>query len=168
MRRQRFPFIINAFQRRPAEACSVDASLNDLATKLLRVLTSLGLIESSLEELSAKADDSATWRRFYGQLMPIIDGIDSLEAAIDQAGDPSWKQGMAILSGKLGALLETYGLKRTAHVGMAFDPARHESVGAIESSGMMPGVVAEVVESGWLFRGEVLRYAKVVVARGGC
>jgi molecular chaperone GrpE len=168
MKRQRFPFIINAFQRRPAEAHSVDASLNDLATKLLRVLTSLGLIESSLEELSAKADDSATWRRFYGQLVPIVDGIDSLEAAMGQASDPSWKQGTTILSGKLEALLEAYGLQRTAHVGMTFDPARHQSVGAIESSGMMPGVVAEVVQSGWLFRGEIIRYAKVVVARGDC
>ena len=165
--------------------------------KTSRALASLSLIESSLEELVEKAgaDPSSAssaagalqgadprsassaagatqgadqgWREFYRRLIPILDGIDAMRQAVEREGDPSWRQGMEMLSDKLVGVLEAHGLVRTAAVGMTFDAFRHESVGARDSSEVATGAVAEVVENGWLYRGEILRYAKVIVARGG-
>jgi molecular chaperone GrpE len=160
MRKQRFPFLISPFERR----ADADGEMKEKST---RMLASLSLIESSLEELLEKTDSEGKWLDFFRSLIPILDGIDALRDAIESGGDPSWKKGMEILSGKISALLETQGFLRTARVGMAFDPARHEAVGAEEASPVSPGDIAEVVENGWHYRGKILRYAKVVVAKGG-
>jgi molecular chaperone GrpE len=178
MRRQRFPFIISPYERkRAAGPSSADAVLDALSKhseaereiqeKTSRVLASLSLIEASLDELIEKANAEEAWRKFFLKLIPILDGIDAVRRAIERGGDPSWKRGMEISSDKLAALLEAHGLFRAAQSGMTFDPSRHESVGACDSSHAAPGTVAEVVENGWLHRGEVLRYAKVIVAKGG-
>jgi hypothetical protein len=192
MKRQRFPFLISPLQARPpAGPPSLKEILDALAgvaeaqrktgEQTSRALASLSLIESSLEELTEKAGaepGSASsamgatqgadqgWREFYRRLIPILDGIDALRQAVERQGDPSWGRGMEMLSDKLVGVLETHGLLRTAAVGMAFDAFRHESVGAGDSSEVAPGAVAEVVENGWQYRGEILRYAKVIVARG--
>ncbi len=168
MRKQRFPFLISPYQsKRSAGSFSADAILNALSEKTSRVLASLSLIESSLDELVEKTNADQRWREFYQKLIPILDGIDAVRRAIEREGDPSWKRGMEIFSDKLAALLEAHGLLQAARVGMTFDPSRHEAVEACESSLVAPGAVAEVVENGWLYRGHVLRFAKVIVARGG-
>lgn len=178
MRKQRFPFLISPYQsKRSAGAFPADAILNALSEhaeaekemkeKTSRVLASLSLIESSLEDLVEKSNADQPWREFYQRLIPILDGIDAVRRAIEREGDPSWKRGMEIFSDKLAALLEAHGLLHSARVGMIFDPSRHEAVDACDTSLVAPGAVAEVVENGWLYRGDILRYAKVVVAKGG-
>jgi molecular chaperone GrpE len=47
-----------------------------------------------------------------------------------------------------------------------FDPARHEAVAALEAPGREPGSILEAVRRGYTWRGQVLRHAHVVVARG--
>jgi molecular chaperone GrpE len=47
----------------------------------------------------------------------------------------------------------------------AFDPARHEALGAVEAPGVKDGTVVEVFQSGYLIAGRVLRTAKVRIAR---
>jgi len=178
MRKQRFPFVISPDQRRrSAGSFPADAILDALSKqaeaekemkeKTSRVLASLSLIESSLDELVEKANGDQTWRDFYQKLIPILDGVDAVGRAIEREGDASWKKGMEIFSDKLNALLEAHGLLQTARVGMIFDPSRHEAVDACDTSLVASGAVAEVVENGWLYEGHVLRFAKVIVAKGG-
>ena len=168
MRKQRFPFLISPCQsKRSGSALPADAVLNALSEKISRVLASLSLIESSLDELAEKTNADQRWRQFYQKLIPILDGIDAVRRAIEREGDPSWKRGMEIFSDKLAALLEAHGLLEAARVGMLFDPSRHQAVDACDTTLVAPGAVAEVVENGWLYRGDILRYAKVVVAKGG-
>jgi len=178
MRKQRFPFLISPYHRkRSASSFPTDAILDallkqaeadrEMKEKTSRVLASLSLIESTLDELVEKANADQTWRDFYQKLIPILDGIDAVGRAIEREGDASWKRGMEIFSEKLAALLEAHGLLQTARVGMIFDPSRHEAVDACDTSLVAPGAVAEVVENGWLYGGHVLRFAKVVVAKGG-
>ena len=177
MRKQRFPFLINPYQsKRPASAFPAEAILDALSKhaeankeireRVSRVLASLALIESSLDELAEKSNDDQRWRDFYKELVPILDGIDAVRRAIDREGDPSWKRGMEIFSDRLAAHLEAHGLRQAARVGMRFDPSRHEAVDACDTTLVGPGDVAEVVENGWLYGGNVLRYAKVIVAKG--
>lgn len=168
-RKPRFPFIIGPYERKRSasgDSAPVLDALSQLAEKTSRVLASLSVVESSLDELMEKAGDGQEWREFYRKLLPILDGIDATRRALEGIGDSSWKRGMEILSDKLIALLEAHGLLRGARVGMTFDPSRHESVGARDSTEVAPGAVAEVVENGWLYRGDILRFAKVIVARG--
>ena len=177
MKKQRFPFLLSPFEKeRSTGAFPADEILAALAKrtdadgeakgKTSRVLASLSLIESSLEELLEKTDRDEKWLDFFRKLIPILDGIDALRDAIDRGGDPSWKRGMDILSEKLMALLEAHGFLRAARVGMAFNPDHHEAVGAQDTALVEPGSIAEVVENGWLYQGGIVRSAKVIVAKG--
>jgi molecular chaperone GrpE len=170
MRRQRFPFIIGPREgKAPEDASAADAILEALARqdeRMSSVLASLALIESSLEELGEKGDGEGDLRELFRGLLPVLDGMDAVVRAMESGGDPSWKKGMEMLSDRLTALLGARGLIRSARVGMAFDPSRHESVGVHVTPGVAPGTIAEVVESGWLHKGNVFRYAKVVVVKG--
>lgn len=158
MKRQRFPFLIGSA---PARAATEEG----IADKLSRMLSSLSLIESSLEEVLEKTDSDEPWRDFYAALIPILDGIAALREAIERAGDPAWRRGMEIVTAKLEALLASRGLEASARVGDPFDPSHHRAAGARRAAGVPPGSIAEVVEAGWTFRGAVVRLATVVVAR---
>jgi len=165
MRKQRFPFLISRGERKPLPGGVPADAILEMKEKASRVLASLSLIESSLDELLEKTSADQKWREFYQKLIPILDGMDAVRRAVEREGDPSWKRGMQIFSEKMAALLEAHGLLRAARVGMAFDPSRHEAVGADDSSLAAPGAIAEVVENGWLYQGQVIRYAKVIVAK---
>ena len=89
MRKQRFPFLISPYQsKRSGSAFPADAILNALSEKTSRVLASLSLIESSLDELAEKTNADQRWREFYQKLIPILDGIDAVRRAIEREGDP--------------------------------------------------------------------------------
>ena len=158
MRRQRFPFLIGPA---PARA-ETEEGVTD---RLSRILSSLSLVESSLEELLEKTDSDRAWRDFYAALIPVLDGIAALRDAVERDGDPGWRRGMEIVTGKLEALLTSRGLEPSACVGDVFDPSRHRAAGARRAEGVPPGAIAEIVEAGWTFRGAVVRLATVIVAR---
>lgn len=84
---------------------------------------------------------------------------------MERAGDPDWRRGMEIVTGKLEALLTSRGMEPSARVGELFDPSRHRAAGARRAEGIPPGSIAEVVEAGWTFRGAVVRLATVIVTR---
>ncbi len=151
--------------RHPGRSVEAFGTDKEMKERMSRVLASLSLIESSLDELAEKTNDDQRWRDFYKELIPILDGIDAVRRAIEREGDPSWKRGMEIFSDRLAAHLEAHGLLQAARVGMRFDPSRHEAVDACDTKLVAPGTVAEVVENGWLYGGHILRYAKVIVAR---
>ncbi len=49
--------------------------------------------------------------------------------------------------------------------GMPFDPSRHESVDTVVDPGLSPGTVADIVLDGWIYKGRLLRFAKVIVVK---
>ncbi len=106
-------------------------------------------------------------RSFFTALVSNLDALFSLADLIRQTAPERWREGIDIFVEKLLALLSSHGLVPSAEVGMPFDPERHEAVGSDSRSALQPGLVAEVVRQGWLYRDEVLRYAKVVVSKAG-
>ena len=102
---------------------------------------------------------------FYLQLIPVLDGLDSVREAIGASGDGSWKKGIDLFHEKLHHLFETRGFKGSAEVGDEFNPSLHEAIGAEESFEVPAGAVSQVVQNGWVLGDRVLRYAKVIVAK---
>jgi len=62
-------------------------------------------------------------------------------------------------------ILKSVELKISAKVGDRFDSDIHEAVEVIEDKNIEDGVVVEVLEYGFLYRDELLNYAKVKVNR---
>jgi len=62
-------------------------------------------------------------------------------------------------------LLKRYDVERIEVLGQPFDPRWHEAVGVVPVAApdVEPGIVAEVMQSGYRRRGQLLRPARVMV-----
>ncbi len=104
---------------------------------------------------------------FFSGLLPIMDGLEAVRRQILKTGEEEWRKGITIFYEKLIDHCAASGLQASAQVGKPFDPSLHEALAAAEASGVGEGCICEVVQQGWLFRGRVLRFARVVVAKNG-
>ena len=102
---------------------------------------------------------------FFSGLLPIMDGLEAVRRQILETGEEEWQRGITIFYEKLLDHCATSGLEASAQVGKPFDPTLHEALAAAEAREVGEGCVCEVVQQGWLLRGRVLRFARVVVAK---
>lgn len=102
------------------------------------------------------------------QLLPIVDDFDrALAEHKKHAGDQelsAWMVGFEMISKEL------YKFLKSVHVAEIpattdFDPELHEAVAQIDAPDVASGQIIEVVQKGYMLGDDVLRPAKVVVAR---
>jgi molecular chaperone GrpE len=91
-------------------------------------------------------------------LLPALDDLDRADAHGDLAGTP-----LELVSQKLRAGFDRYGVTAVGTVGEAFDPAIHEAMVRIPSAGATSDTVAEVIEGGYTLGDRLIRPAKVAV-----
>ncbi len=92
-------------------------------------------------------------------LLPVLDDLDRAEKHGDLEGDAPF----ATIAAKLRSAVEKLGLTSFGEAGEPFDPQRHEAIFQQPSDEVDTDMVAEVVETGYLLGGTLLRAAKVVV-----
>jgi molecular chaperone GrpE len=100
-------------------------------------------------------------------ILSLLDVLDGFDRALAQMSDApaSVSQGFQSLQRKLLALLEAQGVAPFESRGAVFDPELHEAVGTMESGEYESGSVADEVQRGYRWGDEVLRPARVRVAR---
>lgn len=119
-------------------------------------------------EASGLAEAAAA--RVAAGLLPVLDGFDRAlpapsDAGANGAADDPHLEGVRLLVRMLAAALEGEGLEAFApRPGDRFDPLRHEAVERREDAAAPDGSVAETLARGYLFRGRLLRPARVAVA----
>jgi molecular chaperone GrpE len=87
---------------------------------------------------------------------------DNLERALVHSGD-GLRDGVQLTYQELQRLLSLEGVEPLETIGQPFDPYYHEAVGTVAGDGNEETVVGER-RKGYLYRGELLRPAKVEVA----
>jgi len=92
-------------------------------------------------------------------LLPVLDDLDRAEKHGDLEGDAPF----ATIAAKLRAAVEKLGLTPFGEVGEPFDPQKHEAIFQQPSDEVDTDTVGDVVETGYLLGGTLLRAAKVVV-----
>jgi molecular chaperone GrpE len=92
-------------------------------------------------------------------LLPVLDDLDRAEKHGDLEGDAPF----ATIAAKLRGAVEKLGLTPFGEVGEPFDPQRHEAIFQQPSDEVETDTVADVVETGYMLGGTLLRVAKVVV-----
>jgi molecular chaperone GrpE len=100
-------------------------------------------------------------------VLELLDLSDSFDRAFQQAGaaPASWVEGFRSIHRNLLGLLEAQGVTPFTSLGDPFDPERHEAIGDVENEQLEPGTVAEEVQRGYRWGDELLRPARVRVAR---
>jgi molecular chaperone GrpE len=103
------------------------------------------------------------------KVLAIADDFDrAIEARPAELSDDSWAEGIAAIDRKLGALLESEGVKSIdASPGRRFDPLEHDAIAHVPAPNRRDGEIVEEVRRGYRLRDRVLRPALVAVAAGG-
>jgi molecular chaperone GrpE len=92
-------------------------------------------------------------------LLPVLDDLDRAEKHGDLEGDAPF----ATIAAKLRAAVEKLGLTPFGEVGEPFDPQKHDALFQQHSDDVEVDTIADVVETGYVLGGTLLRAAKVVV-----
>ncbi|MCL2173888.1 nucleotide exchange factor GrpE [Candidatus Saccharibacteria bacterium] len=138
--------------------------------KIAELTADLQRIRADFENYRKRVDEERQIVREYGEatvaakLLPVIDDIERAIAHLPtELADNAWAQGVAGLGKNLDKTLNTIGITRIlAKPGSDFNPDQHH---AAQFDGVAGGheVIAEELQSGYLYRGAVLRPAMVRV-----
>ena len=100
-------------------------------------------------------------------VLSLLDVLDDFERALEHMDEApaSVSVGLSAIYQRLAGLLESQGVIPFESVGQPFDPTLHEAVGSVESDEQEPGAVLDEVSRGYRWGEELLRPARVRVAR---
>jgi molecular chaperone GrpE len=100
-------------------------------------------------------------------VLSLLDVLDDFERALEHVGEApaSLSAGVSAIYQRLAGLLESQGVIPFESVGRPFDPALHEAAGSVESDEQESGVVLDELRRGYRWEEELLRPARVLVAR---
>lgn len=99
-------------------------------------------------------------------LLPVLDDCERALQLLEKSGDEAAKEGTKLIYDKLMAYLKTKGLEKMEVIGKKFDTDLHEAVAQVPAENEDgKGKVFDVIQTGYIFNGKVLRFAKVVVSQ---
>lgn len=101
-------------------------------------------------------------------LLPVLDDFDRALVAMESgsASDQSYVEGTKLIFNKLKGILEKRGLESMKSIGETFDTDFHEALTNIPApTPDLKGKVVDEIEKGYMLKGKVIRYAKVVVGQ---
>jgi molecular chaperone GrpE len=118
----------------------------------------------TLREQTARTASAS--QALVAKLLPVLDNFELAVSAAEQSRDfDRMLQGVEMVLGALREVLEGEGLVKIEAEGKPFDPERHEAVIAVEQEDAEPGMVVDIVRTGYEVGGRVLRPAMVKVAK---
>lgn len=105
-----------------------------------------------------------TARGILAEILPVADDLERALETGEENGQ-ALIEGLRLTLRRMKEALERVGIEPVPGEGAPFDPNVHEAVSMAEGGSAPPNSVMEVLESGYTFRGKVLRPAKVIVSR---
>jgi len=100
-------------------------------------------------------------------ILSLLELMDDFDRALEHAGQgtDAVVAGLRAIHKRMADVIEEQGVTLIETVGREFDPTLHEAVGVIEAGNGKPGTVLHEVRPGYFWNGEVLRPARVHVAK---
>ena len=95
-------------------------------------------------------------------LLPIMDNFELATKNADTTD--SFVKGVLMIQSQLTAALNSLGIEKIEALGQPFDIKYHSAISHIESADHGEGEIVECMQAGYVYKGEVLRHAVVVVA----
>ncbi len=120
---------------------------------------------------AARQRDDAVNRVRASLLTVVLAVVDNLERALEHAdkneGSEGILEGIRMTHRQVTDLLVNMGVQSMATVGKPFDPRFHEAIDVASSRqhDVAPHTIVEEIQKGYLLNGEVLRPARVRVAK---
>jgi len=106
-----------------------------------------------------------TQKEVVSQLLPVLDDFDHLFNHHEGQDDGFSREGVQLIYDKLMSTLEKLGVQTIDTKNSMFDPLMHEAIHTRETGEEPQDKVLQVWQKGYLYKGKLLRPAKVVVAK---
>jgi len=145
--------VAEAEQRVEEDIAKVLAERDEFRTHALRLQADFENYRKRVDKQLADEVDRQTGK-LVGELLPVLDAFEAAAVHHPDAVEPLW-------SALYGAL-KKQGLEAMDAAGQPFDPEQHEAVVHEEGDGGEP-LVAEVLRTGYRWKGRTLRAAMVKV-----
>ena len=147
-----------------AQSESLAQQLADSQEKLAYLAAELeNYKRQSVRRLDEERDRTA--RRTFEQLLPALDTFGMAMQYADKAKSvDELKTGLNFVEQQMATALQNAGIEAIPAVGETFDPQKHEAIEEIESN-LPSGKVAHEAQRGYIYKGQVLRPARVKVAK---
>lgn len=148
-----------------------DESLESLREERARYFAGWQRAQADFENLKRRSAQDVRDRVQQSQraiLLDLVDLADDFERANREAppeddSDDPWRQGVALISQKLNALLAKQQVQQIATIDQPFDPEVHEAVGQLPGRG---DEIVAVLRTGYTVGSRVLRATQVMVGDG--
>jgi molecular chaperone GrpE len=110
--------------------------------------------------------DKRNQRQVIEDLMPVVDNFQAIIAHMPtELSDSSWAEGVLHVAKQLEQVLAQYNVKKIKAEGAKFDPMQHEAIDMVKNKKITSGYIIEVLQPGYTMGDEVIRPAKVKVAK---
>ena len=99
----------------------------------------------------------------------MLEVLDDLERAASQPETTEGSmilEGINLISNRMRALFERYGIKAEDSIGLQFDPKKHEALTMIPSALEEAGKILQQISKCYYFKDKLLRPAQVIVGSG--
>jgi molecular chaperone GrpE len=155
-------------EREDADAVEQPERKDGHAAELAELEDRYKRARADLENYRKRADREIERRvaeRTESLLREWLEAVDSVERALTVAAEEV-SEGLRAVLEQMDAILARHGVVRIkALPGDQFRPELHEAVGTVTTDELPDRTIAEVVRSGYMIGGRVLRPAEVIVAR---
>ena len=148
-----------------AELAKAKEELETEKNDYLKLLAEFNTFRQRTKEEHAAIVSGAAADTIKG-LLPVLDDCERAMELLKTSKDEAAKEGTSLIYNKLFAYLKTRGLERIEAMGQKFDTDFHEAEAMVPVADEdKKGFVYDVIQTGYLLDGKVLRYAKVVVGQ---
>ena len=146
------------------ELSEVDQLKSELSKEHDLYLRALADFDNYRRRVEREAEASARSGKRQ-MILSLLDIIDSFDRALSHTTEgAAVSEGYKAIYRKLLGLLQSQGVTPFESIGESFDPAVHEAIGTVETDEYEAGTVADEVQRGYRWGGDVLRPARVRVA----
>ena len=103
-------------------------------------------------------DDAAAY--IIAAFLPVVDSVEMAAATVNG----SMREGIDMILKQMNEILQKLKVEKIPGAGAQFDPNYHNAVMHVDDETLEKNVVAEVFQSGYLYKEKVVRYSMVKVA----
>ncbi len=140
-----------------------DEQIEDLNDRLRRQMAEFDNFRKRSEKEKSQMFDMGA-RSIIEKILPVVDNFErGLAAVPEEQKDDAFVTGMDKIYKQMMTEFDSIGVKPIEALGQEFDPDLHNAVMQVESDEYEPGVVAQELQKGYMYKDTVVRHSMVAV-----
>ena len=141
-----------------------EAQIEALITELKKEISS-SFSRQAMHEREIKTIKERANEELLRKLVEVQENFQRALSALKQLENSPLKLGVELIYRQLEDLLKKEGVEEILSVGEPFDCNLHEAEDFVETDSCPEGMITEELQKGYIYRGKILRPARVRVAR---